>query len=500
VRILPCRPGSLPTWEDASPRVEWGLANVMQGPARLSRTAVAVMAVTVGLAGVASAAYEVAERRPARPASATPGPALPVALTASVTPARVPYGGTVHVDGVVRDEYGAPVAGTTVEVVAARLDAPGQPLVVATPTTDAEGRLAVAFRPAAGSAVWVRFGGDPAHQPGSSDTARIRVVQQVKVAAKTRRTKAGWTTTLSGVVTPGRAGQPIRLERATAHGWVAESAGRLSSASTYAFVVKHAYAGTVTYRVVRPADDVFEQGTATYVLRLAAGAAAKPAPVPPGALLAGNGGGPGRLLVTGDSLAYYLGQQLASARGSKPTGVESRVSSGLARPDYFDWEAEARRQAATDPGAVVVFVGANDCQPLRANRTGAWTTVGSAAWVAEYRRRAASMMRSYTGTSTGTGTGTGAGTAQRRVWWVGLPIAREADIAACYRGLNAATKAAATDVRGVTWVDTWAMYAVNGRYADRVHGVPARTEDGVHLTFAGTRFLTREMLALLSRG
>jgi lysophospholipase L1-like esterase len=461
----------------------------MQGPARLSRTVVATMAVTIGLAGVASAAYQVAERHPARAAAATAGPAVPVALTAAVTPARVPYGGTVHVDGVVRDEYGAPLAGTAVEVVAARLDAPAQPLVVASPTTDAEGHLAVAFRPAAGSAVWVRFGGDPAHQPGSSETARIRVVQRVEIAAKTRKTKTGWTTTLSGVVTPGRAGQPVRLERATAHGWVAASAGRLSSASTYAFVVRHAHAGTVRYRVVRPADDVFEQGSATYVLRLAAATPAEAAPTPPGALIAGNGGGPGRLLVTGDSLAYYLGQQLAAARGAKPTGVESRVSSGLARPDYFDWDAEARRQAATNPGAVVVFIGANDCQPLRTNRTGAWTSVGSAGWVAEYRRRAASMMRSYAGTGTGT--------SHRPVYWVGLPIAKEADIAACYRGLNAATKAAATDVRGVTWVDTWAMYAVNGRYADRVHGVLARTEDGIHLTFAGTRFLTRAMLALL---
>ena len=137
------------------------------------------------------------------------------------------------------------------------------------------------------------------------------------------------------------------------------------------------------------------------------------------------------------------------------------------------------------PGAVVVFLGANDCQPIRVGGTGRWATTASTAWVAEYRRRAAALMRLYTGK------------AERPVVWIGLPIAERADIAACYRAMNSATAAAARDVRGVTWVDTWTMYAVHGKYSARVGGVLARQEDGIHLTVEGTRALTRKVYGLL---
>jgi hypothetical protein len=83
------------------------------------------------------------------------------------------------------------------------------------------------------------------------------------------------------------------------------------------------------------------------------------------------------------------------------------------------------------------------------------------------------------------------------VYWIGLPIAREADVTSCYRALNVATEHAAKDVPGVTWVESWSVYAVDGRYSDYVQGVLARQDDGIHLTFAGTRLLTRKVYALL---
>jgi lysophospholipase L1-like esterase len=452
----------------------------MRGPRRLSRTAVLAVAVTVALAGAASAAYQVAGRGAAH--AAHPRPVV-VTVRAAVEPAAVPYGGTVRVDGVVQDESGAPVAGRLVEVIAARTDQPAAAAVVGTPTSDADGRVSASFRPAAGSAVWVRFAGEPGLVPAMSETVRVTVAQQVTVAARTRAAPGAWSTVLSGVVTPPRPG-PVRLDLRDAAGWRTVSVGSIAAEGRYAFTVRHATGGAYAYRVVRPADTAYDAGTAAYDLRLAA-----PKPPPAPALPApsiGSGGGAGRLLVTGDSLAYYLGQQVATARGSRPTAVESRPSTGLSRPDYFDWTAHAREQVATvRPGTVVVFVGANDCQPVRAGGTGAWRSVGSAGWVAEYRRRAADLMRAY------------AGARERRVLWVGLPIAREAATTTCYRDLNAATAAAARDVPGVRWVDSWALYAVGGHYSDVVQGVLARQDDGIHLTFAGTRFLTRKVLALL---
>ncbi|HEU0130759.1 MAG TPA: hypothetical protein VFQ85_07190 [Mycobacteriales bacterium] len=454
----------------------------MRGRPRLPRPAALAVAVTVALAAAASAAFELGgHEAPHGHAAAAATTAPTLALRASVAPDRVAYGGTVRVDGLVRGADGAPLAGRAVEVVAARMDHRDRTAVVGTPVTDGAGHVHASFRPAAGSEVWLRVAGEPA---AASAAVRVAVAQRVTVTAATTVARGVWTTVLRGAVRPGRAGQPVRLELRTRTGWRTESVGTLDAASAYAFRVTHRRAGSYAYRVVRPADAAFDAGSAAYDLRLAAPRAPVAVlPQPPSA----GGGGPGRLLVTGDSLAYYLGQQVATARGKRPTAVESRPSSGLARPDYFDWTAYARGQAASRPAAVVVFIGANDCQPIRAGGTGAWTSVGSAGWSAEYRRRAGELMRAYTGN------------AERPVYWIGLPIARKPDIAACYRALNAATAAAARDVRGVSWVDSWSLYAVDGRYSDYVQGVLARQEDGIHLTFAGTRFLTRKVLGVLGR-
>ena len=45
--------------------------------------------------------------------------------------------------------------------------------------------------------------------------------------------------------------------------------------------------------------------------------------------------------------------------------VDYKVSSGLARPDFFDWPAHLRRQLpAVDPDIVVVTFGGNDAQGM----------------------------------------------------------------------------------------------------------------------------------------
>ena len=433
------------------------------------------VALTVILSVAATAAYSLADRR----SHASPPPEVPpapVTLAASAVPARVTYGGTVRVVGSLRDASGMPVPDRIVEVVVARLDTKAV-TVAATPMSDRRGRVAAALKPPAGSRVWLRFAGGNGFAPGESDAIRVAVAPKVSVDAVSARARSGWTTTLRGAVAPGVTGQRVRLERRVGTRWRAVTAGTLGRGGTYRFRVRNDAAGTYRYRVVRPAAAALDRAVGTYDLRLVV-----PKPPPP----RGNGG-PKSVLVTGDSFAYYLGQQLTAARRPRVTTVESRHSSGLARPDFFDWRTRARAQVAElKPGAVVVFLGANDCQPVRVGWTGRWATVGSSAWVGEFRRRATELLRIYAGPD-----------GKRPVQWVGLPIAERPDIAACYRAINGATAAAARDVRGAAWVDSWSLYAVGGRYSAHVGGVLARQEDGIHLTPAGTRFLTRKVYALL---
>ena len=73
---------------------------------------------------------------------------------------------------------------------------------------------------------------------------------------------------------------------------------------------------------------------------------------------------PLRLWVGGDSLAGSLGPSLGKLAGA--TGVvqpyfDSRVSSGLADPGFFDWpDHAATEMAALDPEVVVFIIGTND--------------------------------------------------------------------------------------------------------------------------------------------
>lgn len=455
----------------------------------LSRPLVLAVGAVVLLAGAGTAAYEVAGRGSAHahPAPARVYPAA-VSVDASAAPGSVAYGGTVTVAAMVTSAAGVPLVGERLEIVSSRGDTPAAVAVVASGLSDASGRVAATFRPAATSNLWARYPGSGTWAPAVSLVSRVDVVQKVSVRASVRPAGAGrWVANFTGAVTPARAGDKVRLERRLGATWRLEAERRVTGAGAFTFSRSVARAGTHEYRAVRVADATYGEAAARVTVRARA-VAAPPRPSKPGPAIGTGGGGAGpRLLVTGDSLAYFLGQQLATARRGLATVVDSHHSSGLARPDFFDWTAYARGQVARHkPTSVVIFLGGNDCQPLRRNGTGSWTAVGTASWSAEYQRRAAELMRVYTG-------------AGARVQWLGLPIAKDPEISSCYRMLNAATTAAARSVTGVSWTETWSLYAVNGRYSDYVQGVLARQEDGIHLTFEGTRFATRMVMGLLGR-
>jgi hypothetical protein len=452
----------------------------------LSKPLVVAVAAVIGLAGAGTAAYEVAGRGSAHAEPRAPRrwPA-PVTLEASAKPASVVYGATVDVVATLIDATGVPVAGQRVEVLAARSDTPRNAAVVASGATDAAGRVAASFRPAASSDVWLRYAGSGEWAPTVSLVSHVEVAQRITLTGSARSVAVGrWVATLRGTVSPVVAGQRLRVERRLGGTWKLEAMAPVSAQGAFTFSRQHTTAGTHDYRVVRPRDASFGESVATVGVRIRA----RSAPAPGTPVVVGPRGAVGtRLLVTGDSLAFYLGQQVAAARKDLATTVDSKHSSGLARPDFFDWTANARRQvSAYRPSSVVLFLGGNDCQPLRRNGNGAWASVGTAAWSAEYQRRAAELMRVYTESGA-------------RVFWLGLPIARANDIASCYRMLNAATTAAARSVPNVAWSETWSLYTVDGRYSDVVNGVRARQEDGIHFTFEGTRFATRMVLGLLAR-
>lgn len=202
---------------------------------------------------------------------------------------------------------------------------------------------------------------------------------------------------------------------------------------------------------------------------------------------------PLRLLVTGDSMTEFLGPALlaATSGGGLVRGrAVTRYGTGLVRPDFFDWSAEAKRLlAAHSPEAVVVAMGGNDGQGIRLPG-GTVLPDGSPEWASEYQRRAGIVMRALTAAGA------------RRVYWVSMPVARSARLARDYAQLNRAVSAAATAVPGVRSVDITGRLSADGRYAaylpnDAGRTVLARARDGIHLTRDGARIATTVIARVL---
>ena len=107
---------------------------------------------------------------------------------------------------------------------------------------------------------------------------------------------------------------------------------------------------------------------------------------------------PLRVWVAGDSLAQVPGDALLAPRRGASTccPVESRLSTGLARPDLYNWYTRFNQViAAVKPHVAVLSFGADDAHDFMAGVPGGRSvgTFGSPAWIAEYRRRVEGVTR-----------------------------------------------------------------------------------------------------------
>jgi hypothetical protein len=201
---------------------------------------------------------------------------------------------------------------------------------------------------------------------------------------------------------------------------------------------------------------------------------------------------PLRVLVAGDSMTEAFGPAFVAA--ADDTGVidaehELEYSSGLTRPDYFDWPATlAGLIAEHDPEAVVVMLGANDAQGIR---TGSGTAdFGTAAWIAEYRGRVDRLMTLLEAEG-------------RIVYWIGQPIMRSGSFDERMRLVTDIYRQEAAHHSRVRFVPTRDLFSADGAYSAYLPGssgdpVLARRDDGIHLTAAGGERLAGAVLAALA--
>lgn len=205
---------------------------------------------------------------------------------------------------------------------------------------------------------------------------------------------------------------------------------------------------------------------------------------------------PARILVAGDSTAKSLGDSLIASttdRADLRVVNEGRVSTGLARSDYFNWGAGLSELLEDrDPDVVVFMVGANDGQPILESDGTVVASFDTPEWESEYRRRIAGIMDLARGDG-------------RRLVWVGEPNVGTGNV---QRAVTIGNRLAEEEAAGRPWVDfvdvAGLLAGPDGGFAEFItlpDGSTARcyAGDGIHLTVRCLERVMDELVPTITR-
>lgn len=174
---------------------------------------------------------------------------------------------------------------------------------------------------------------------------------------------------------------------------------------------------------------------------------------------------------------------------------KGKSSSGLARPDFYDWMDIGPPLARSfGPDATVVMFGGNDCQPLRAGKgeDAGWIPWGKPKWEQTYRQR----IRSFCDRVAPVGT---------RLFWIGMPVMGHARLHKRVKWINTVFASEMQDRAQSEFVDIWRTLADRkGKYTPKVKMggklVRARAGDGIHLTVKGAHHLVEHVAPIVAQG
>jgi uncharacterized protein len=195
-----------------------------------------------------------------------------------------------------------------------------------------------------------------------------------------------------------------------------------------------------------------------------------------------------RIYVAGDSLVQGWGdalrRKLASTTAVDLPFVDSRTSTGLMRPDEFDWPRRLESQvSARRPDVVIVGFGGNDGQQIELDRQ--IYDVAAPEWQAEYHRRVGSTLDYLL-------------QEQRTVIWVGTPTAQNRVDNNHQRIINEIYRDEIAKRPAAKFVDTWTIFGgPDGTYAAYVDIAGevrlVRQSDGFHLNVTGADRLAADI-------
>jgi len=193
-------------------------------------------------------------------------------------------------------------------------------------------------------------------------------------------------------------------------------------------------------------------------------------------------GHPMHLYIAGDSMMGLPGMALVNLSNKtkliKPE-LDYHISTGLVRPDFFNWPAELQQKVKSfEPGAVALMFGANDNQAVQTD-DGKIYQFGSDGWKAEYRKRVQDAIDLLFAEGV------------RRIYWVGQPIMPTTSFNSQIKLMNDIYSGVAAKNPGVEYIDAYKLFLNSGgqysQYLPDASGEmqQVREQDGEHLTYAG---------------
>ena len=198
---------------------------------------------------------------------------------------------------------------------------------------------------------------------------------------------------------------------------------------------------------------------------------------------------PRPILILGDSLAATGFGAVLEKRLDATDGLvcyrKGKSASGLARPDFFDWFAEGKKQVeAREPELVVVIMGGNDGQDLTRRKRSEgkrvrWKTEG---WEAEYRRRMDAFLDEISAPD-------------RKILWLGLPTMGITSFERKLKLIRRIQKEAVEATDNATYMDTAPFMSdedgkmlKEARVGAKRKLQPIRSSDRIHFTMPGSKY------------
>lgn len=207
--------------------------------------------------------------------------------------------------------------------------------------------------------------------------------------------------------------------------------------------------------------------------------------------------GPYKISILGDSfIAVYGGvgdpleKELLNYKDVEVFRL-GRVSSGLSRPDYFNWNLTAKELISQHkPNIALVMVGSNDAQTLTDSEGKiivGFKEFGKEKWNEEYRKRVSELIKIFEENDI-------------FVFWIGLPIMRDSKYSEKINILNKIYEAEVLNHKNAKFISTWELLAdEKGNYTaylpdEKGKQKLVRVSDGIHLTYFGGKIIVKEII------